>query len=103
MTGIRTKTILVTLDLSNSQLNDGGAIILTQGLFSTNICHLDLSRNEKLSDTAAARVICAIGPRLTSLKMAGTGFGDLAAAALEKNMALLVTANHKQVVVIHKS
>jgi len=86
MTGIRTKTTLVTLDLSNSQLNDGGAIILAQGLFSTNICHLDLSRNEKLSDTTSARVIRAIGPRLTSLKMAQTGFGDLAAAALAKAM-----------------
>ncbi|KAK3817458.1 MAG: hypothetical protein J3Q66DRAFT_430903 [Benniella sp.] len=84
-TGIRAKTTL-SLDLSNSQLNDGGAIILAQELFSTNICHLDLSRNEKLSDTTAARVIRAIGPRLTSLEMAQTGFGDLAAAALAKTM-----------------
>ncbi|KAF9960500.1 hypothetical protein BGZ65_012214, partial [Modicella reniformis] len=86
VSGIRNKTSLVTLDLSNSQLNDGGAIILAQGLFNTNICHLDLSKNEKLSDTSVARVIRAIGPRLTSLKMAQTGFGDLAAAALAKSM-----------------
>ncbi|KAG0214596.1 hypothetical protein BGX31_001054 [Mortierella sp. GBA43] len=86
MSGIRNKTSLVTLDLSNSQLNDGGAIILAQGLFSTNICHLDLSRNDKVSDASVARVIRAIGPRLTSLKMAQTGFGDVSAAALAKSM-----------------
>ena len=68
MTGIRTKTTLVTLDFSDSQLNHRGAIIFAQG-FSANICHLDLPRNEKLSDTTAARVTRAIGPRLTSLKM----------------------------------
>ncbi|KAI1310282.1 hypothetical protein EDD11_003751 [Mortierella claussenii] len=86
ITGIRAKVSLVSLDLSNSQLNDGAAIILAQGLYSTNICHLDLSKNEALSDTSAARVIRAIGPRLTSLKMARTGFGDLAASALAKSM-----------------
>ncbi|KAF8932830.1 hypothetical protein BGZ58_006768 [Dissophora ornata] len=88
--GIHTKTSapssLLTLDLSNSQLDDGAAIILAQGLYSTNICHLDLSKNERLSDMGAARVIRAIGPRLASLKMAQTGFGDLAAAALAKSM-----------------
>ncbi|KAF9957310.1 hypothetical protein BGZ72_001948 [Mortierella alpina] len=86
LSGIRPRGSLVTLDLSNSQLNDGGAILLAQGLFNTNICNLDLSRNERLSDVGAARVIRAVGPRLTSLKMAHTGFGDLAAVALSRSM-----------------
>ncbi|KAF9967763.1 hypothetical protein BGZ70_008315 [Mortierella alpina] len=86
LNGIRPRGSLVTLDLSNSQLNDGGAILLAQGLFNTNICNLDLSRNERLSDVGAARVIRAVGPRLTSLKMAHTGFGDLAAVALSRSM-----------------
>ncbi|KAF8938176.1 hypothetical protein BGZ47_008691 [Haplosporangium gracile] len=86
MTGARATTSLVTLDLSNSEMDEGAAIILAQGLFNSHICHLDLSRNEQLSDIAAARIIRAIGPRLTSLKMAQTGFGDMAAVALSKSM-----------------
>ncbi|KAG9073189.1 hypothetical protein KI688_000976 [Linnemannia hyalina] len=86
MTGARATTSLVTLDLSNSEMNEGAAIILAQGLFNSHICHLDLSKNEQLSDIGAARVIRAIGPRLASLKMARTGFGDMAAAALSKSM-----------------
>ncbi|KAF9138767.1 hypothetical protein BGX30_008772 [Mortierella sp. GBA39] len=86
MTGARATTSLVTLDLSNSEMNEGAAIILAQGLFNSHICHLDLSRNEQLSDIGAARIIRAIGPRLASLKMAQTGFGDMAAAALSKSM-----------------
>ncbi|CAO3570875.1 unnamed protein product [Mortierella alpina] len=86
LSGIRPRGSLGTLDLSNSQLNDGGAILLAQGLFNTNICNLDLSRNERLSDVGAARVIRAVGPRLTSLKMAHTGFGDSAAVALSRSM-----------------
>ncbi|KAG0256428.1 hypothetical protein BG011_004505 [Mortierella polycephala] len=86
LSGIRVNNSLATLDLSNSQLDGGAAIILAQGLFNTRICHLDLSRNERLSDAGAARVIRAVGPRLVSLKMAQTGFGDLAAAALAKSM-----------------
>ncbi|KAG0364060.1 hypothetical protein BGZ54_007876, partial [Gamsiella multidivaricata] len=86
VSGIRTVTSLSMLDLSKSRLNDGAAIILAQGLFKTNICNLDLSGNERLTDAGVARVIRAIGPRLTSLKMAQTGFGDVAAAALAKSM-----------------
>lgn len=86
MTGARATTSLVTLDLSNSEMDEGAAIILAQGLFNSHICHLDLSRNEQLSDIGAARIIRAIGPRLTSLKMAQTGFGDMAAVALSKSM-----------------
>ncbi|KAG9324003.1 hypothetical protein KVV02_003482 [Mortierella alpina] len=86
LSGIRPRGSLATLDLSNSHLNDGGAILLAQGLFNTTICNLDLSRNERLSDVGAARVIRAVGPRLTSLKMAHTGFGDLAAVALSRSM-----------------
>ncbi|KAF9184083.1 hypothetical protein BGZ50_003889 [Haplosporangium sp. Z 11] len=86
LSGLRVNNSLATLDLSNSQLEGGAAIILAQGLFNTRICHLDLSRNERLSDAGAARVIRAVGPRLVSLKMAQTGFGDLAAAALAKSM-----------------
>ncbi|KAF9573068.1 hypothetical protein EC968_009028 [Mortierella alpina] len=86
LSGIRPRGSLITLDLSNCQLNDGGAILLAQGLFNTNICNLDLSRNECLSDVGAARVIRAVGPRLTSLKMAHTGFGDLAAVALSRSL-----------------
>ncbi|KAF9119547.1 hypothetical protein BGW39_000228 [Mortierella sp. 14UC] len=86
ITGARATTSLVTLDLSNSEMDEGAAIILAQGLFNSHICHLDLSKNEKLSDIGAARIIRAIGPRLASLKMAQTGFGDLAAVALSKSM-----------------
>lgn len=86
MTGARATTSLVTLDLSNSEMDEGAAIILAQGLFNSHICHLDLSRNEQLSDIGAARIIRAIGPRLASLKMAQTGFGDMAAVALSKSM-----------------
>ncbi|KAF9114259.1 hypothetical protein BGX27_011310 [Mortierella sp. AM989] len=86
MAGIRASSSLVTLDLSDSQLGDSAAIVLAQGLYNTHITQLDLSKNESLSDTSAARVIRAVGPRLTSLKMAQTGFGDLAAAALAKSM-----------------
>ncbi|KAG0050944.1 hypothetical protein BGZ83_004276 [Gryganskiella cystojenkinii] len=86
LTGVKNNENMTTLDLSSSCLDDGAAIILAQGLFTTSVRHLDLSRNERLSDTGAARVIRAIGPRLTSLKMAQTGFGDLAAAALAKSM-----------------
>ncbi|KAG0206665.1 hypothetical protein BGX28_001913 [Mortierella sp. GBA30] len=86
LNGIRPGGSLTTLDLSNTQMNDGTAILLAQGLFNTNICNLDLSKNERLSDMGAARIIRAVGPRLTSLKMAQTGFGDLAAAALCKSM-----------------
>ncbi|KAG0205484.1 hypothetical protein BGX33_007884 [Mortierella sp. NVP41] len=86
MTGARATTSLVTLDLSNGKIDEGAAIILGQGLFNSHICHLDLSRNEQLSDIGAARIIRAIGPRLASLKMAQTGFGDMAAVALSKSM-----------------
>ncbi|KAF9202264.1 hypothetical protein BGZ49_007559 [Haplosporangium sp. Z 27] len=86
ISGIRETSSLNTLDLSNSQLDDSSAFILAQGLYNTQISQLDLSKNESLSDTSAARIIRAIGPRLTSLKMAQTGFGDLAAAALAKSM-----------------
>lgn len=86
MNGARATTSLVTLDLSNSEIDEGAAIILAQGLFNSHICHLDLSRNERLSDIGAARIIRAIGPRLASLKMAQTGFGDMAAIALSKSM-----------------
>ncbi|KAF8978067.1 hypothetical protein BGZ46_006847 [Entomortierella lignicola] len=86
ITGIRETSSLNTLDLSNSQLDDSSAFILAQGLYNTQISQLDLSKNESLSDTSVARIIRAIGPRLTSLKMAQTGFGDLAAAALAKSM-----------------
>ncbi|KAF9579430.1 hypothetical protein BGW38_004308, partial [Lunasporangiospora selenospora] len=54
LAGIRSKSTLVTLNLSGSGLDDGGAIILAQGLYNTSICHLDLSRNEDLSDMASA-------------------------------------------------
>lgn len=84
--GVRGNHALTTLNIPGSFLDDGAAIILAQGLFSTNICHLDLSRNERLTDVGATRVIRAIGPRLTSLKMAQSGFGDGAAAALAKSM-----------------
>lgn len=86
MNGARATTSLVTLDLSNSEMDEGAAIILAQGLFNSHICHLDLSRNEQLSDIGAARIIRAIGPRLASLKMAQTGFGDMAAVALSRSM-----------------
>ncbi|KAF9171710.1 hypothetical protein BGX21_004728 [Mortierella sp. AD011] len=86
VSGIRTISSLNTLDLSDTQLNDSAAIVLAQGLYSTHITQLDLSKNELLSDTSAARIIRAVGPRLTSLKMAQTGFGDQAAAALAKSM-----------------
>ena len=86
LAGVKKNEHLTTLDISSSCLDDGAAIILAQGLFSTSVCHLDLSKNERLSDTGAARVIRAIGPRLTSLKMAQTGFGDQAASALAKSM-----------------
>lgn len=84
--GVRGNHALTTLNIPGSFLDDGAAIILAQGLFSTSICHLDLSRNERLTDVGATRVIRAIGPRLTSLKMAQSGFGDGAAAALAKSM-----------------
>ncbi|KAF9438166.1 hypothetical protein BGZ76_009456 [Entomortierella beljakovae] len=86
ITGIRSCKTLVTLDLSDSQLGDSAAIALAQGLYSTQISQLDLSKNESLSDKSAARIIQAAGPRLTSLKMSQTGFGDLAAIALAKTM-----------------
>ncbi|KAG0375420.1 hypothetical protein BGX24_009146 [Mortierella sp. AD032] len=86
MVGARATTSLVTLDLSNSEMDEGAAIILAQGLFNSHICHLDLSRNDRLSDIGAARIVRAIGPRLASLKMAQTGFGDMAALALSKSM-----------------
>ncbi|KAF9921835.1 hypothetical protein FBU30_008098, partial [Linnemannia zychae] len=86
ISGVRATTSLVTLDLSNSDMDEGAAIILAQGLFNSHIAHLDLSRNVHLSDIGAARIIRAIGPRLTSLKMAQTGFGDMAAVALSKSM-----------------
>ncbi|KAF9305438.1 hypothetical protein BGZ74_010202 [Mortierella antarctica] len=84
--GVRGNHVLTTLNIPGSFLDDGAAITLAQGLFSTSICHLDLSRNERLTDVGATRVIRAIGPRLTSLKMAQSGFGDGAAAALAKSM-----------------
>ncbi|KAG0291474.1 hypothetical protein BGZ96_005169 [Linnemannia gamsii] len=86
MNGARATASLVTLDLSNSEMDEGAAIILAQGLFNSHICHLDLSRNEQLSDIGAARIIRAIGPRLASLKMAQTRFGDMAAVALSRSM-----------------
>ncbi|KAG0312525.1 hypothetical protein BGZ99_009457 [Dissophora globulifera] len=86
LTSASTGVSLSMLDLSNSQFDDSAAIVLAQGLFNTNISNLDLSKNGMLSDTGAARVIRAVGPRLVSLKMAQTGFGDLAAAALAKSM-----------------
>ncbi|GJJ70435.1 hypothetical protein EMPS_02784 [Entomortierella parvispora] len=86
LAGVKKNENLTTLDISSSCLDDGAAIILAQGLFNTGVCHLDLSKNEQLSDAGAARVIRAIGPKLTSLKMAQTGFGDQAAAALAKSM-----------------
>ncbi|KAG0002225.1 hypothetical protein BGZ79_003389 [Entomortierella chlamydospora] len=86
VSGIRAISSLNTLDLSDTQLNDSAAIVLAQGLYSTHITQLDLSKNESLSDTSAARIIRAVGPRLTSLRMAQTGFGDQAAAALAKSM-----------------
>ncbi|KAF9354688.1 hypothetical protein BGX26_007477, partial [Mortierella sp. AD094] len=86
ISGIRASSSLITLDLSDTQLDDSAAIVLAQGLYSTHISQLDLSKNESLSDTSAARIIQAVGPRLTSLKMAQTGFGDQTAAALAKSM-----------------
>ncbi|KAG0327214.1 hypothetical protein BG004_002814 [Podila humilis] len=84
--GVRSNHALTTLNIPGSFVDDGAAIVLAQGLFSTSICHLDLSRNERLTDVGATRVIRAVGPRLTSLKMAQTGFGDGAATALAKSM-----------------
>ncbi|KAF9396230.1 hypothetical protein CPC16_003940 [Podila verticillata] len=84
--GVRGNHALTTLNIPGSFLDDGAAIILAQGLFSTSICHLDLSRNERLTDVGVTRVIRAIGPRLTSLKMSQSRFGDGAAAALAKSM-----------------